>query len=372
MTLTAPLPGSAPLARHAATVRRPRLRPVLLAVLLVLVAAAATGTALRLHAGPDPVGTALDRLRAWPSVTVDGYLTGPVEPTHLVATITADGAAHGDARRSLDARAEFAVGAGGPLLRGNRQWWSAEPPAQAAQLADRWVRDAHDAAVAQVAQQRLTPAVLSEELVGLRNPAGRTSAHVVVDGVPGTAFVGGGARLVVDEHGGPISLSVHTPAAGASVAFRATDQDGTDQAWGFALEVKQAEAADDTAARRATADASRTAGTVPTQDEVARQSSAAQVGIAVQADPKGCSRTECGVTVVLTNRSSAPTTGLLVLRADGKPMITKLLDLPARTAARVSVSIPAAVAFAHPNRKVKIEASFATGGVIGDGGRVTV
>ena len=55
---------------------------------------------------------------------------------------------------------------------------------------------------------------------------------------------------------------------------------------------------------------------------------------------------------------------LLVLRADGRTMISKRLALPPRTAARVSASIPAAVAFAHPDRRVAIEASFTSG----DGG----
>jgi hypothetical protein len=355
MVLTAPLPESAPTARHAAPARRPRLRPTLLVLLLIaLLAAAATGTALRLQAAPDPVGTALDRLRAWPSVTVDGYLTGPVEPTHVRATVTADGTARGEGGRSLDARAEFAVGPDGALLRGNRQWWRDQPPGHAEKLADRWVGDTHDAVVAQVAHGRLTPAALSDALADLRDPAGRTSAHVVVDGVPGTAFVNGGTRLVVDGRGAPISLSVHTPASDGPVTFRATDQ-----AWGFVLGVKQAEQADDVAARRATTDASAAV----SQDEITR-AAAGQVGIAVQADPKGCSRRECGLTVVLTNRSAAATTGLLVLRADGDPVITKRLALPPRTVARVSATIPAAVAFAHPDRRVAIEASFTSG----DGG----
>ena len=350
MALIAPLPA----ARHAAPDRRSLLRPALLLLLLVvLVAAAATGTALRLQAGPDPVATALDRLRAWPSVTVDGYLTGPVEPTHVVATITAGGAARGEGGRTLDARAEFAVGPGGTLLRANRQWWRDQPPGSAEKLADRWVTDAHDVVVDQVARGRLTPAALADTLAGLRDPDGRTSAHVVVDGVPGTAFVSGGTRLVIDAQGAPISLSVHTPASSdGPIAFRAVD----DAAWGFVLGVKPA---DDEAVRRTTA--SVTSGTVPSKDEVLR---AGRVGIAVQADPKGCSRTACGVTVVLTNRSAAATTGLLVLRADGRPVITKPLALPARTVARVSATIPAAVALAHPDRKVAIEASFTSG----DGG----
>jgi hypothetical protein len=261
MVLTAPLPGPTPIARHAAPARRSRLRPALLVLLLIaLVAAAVTGTALRRHAAPDPVGTALDRLRAWPSVTVDGYLTGPVEPTHVVATVTADGAAHGEGGRSLDARAEFTVGPDGPLLRGNRQWWRDQPPGHAEKLADRWVKDPHDAVVAQVAHGRLTPAALSDALAGLRDPAGRTSAHVVVDGLPGTAFVSGGARLVVDGNGAPMALSVHTPAPSEGpIALRATD----DAAWGFVLGVKRAEPADEVAARRADASA-----TVASQDEI--------------------------------------------------------------------------------------------------------
>ena len=361
-----------PAARHAAApVPRRRLAPALL-VLVLVVGTAALAVALNPPGAPSAVETALDRLRAWPSITVDGYLTGPLEPTRVRATITADGAARGVAGRTLNARAEFAAGPDGVLLRGNRQWWRDEPRAHAEELADHWVRDTHDGAVDQVARGRLTPAALSDALASLRDPAGRTSAQVVVDGVPGTSFVRDGVRLVVDRHGAPLALSVGTVSPAGLVAVQPADgersAEGPEPAWGLALTVRQADPADEAAARRAVSDASATAAPVPSQADVERRTPAEPVGVSVLPDPHGCSRTGCGLTVVVTNRSSTPTTGLLVVRADDIPVASRPLALPPRTEARVSASIPAAVAFAHPDRRVRIEASFTSGGAVDDGG----
>jgi hypothetical protein len=365
LALPSPATGQA-----AAPGSRRRLAPALL-VLVLVVGTAALAVALNPSGAPGAVDTALDRLRAWPSITVDGYLTGPSEPTRVRATITSDGTARGVAGRTLNAWAEFAAGPDGVLLRGNRQWWRDEPPAHAEELADHWVRNTHDGAVDQVAR-RLTPAALSDALASLRDPAGRTSAQVVVAGVPGTSFVRDGVRLVVDRHGAPLALSVRTESPSGLVAVRPADGEQTvedpEPAWGLALTVRQADPADDAATRRAVSDASATAGTVPSQADVERRRPAEPVGISVVPDPQGCSRTDCGLTVVVTNRSSTPTTGLLVVRADGIPVASTQLALAPRTEARVSASIPAAVAFADPDRRVRIEASFASGGAVDDNG----
>jgi hypothetical protein len=101
---------------------------------------------------------------------------------------------------------------------------------------------------------------------------------------------------------------------------------------------------------------------VPARADVERRRPAEPVDISVVPDPHGCSRTGCGLTVVVANRSSTPTTGLLVVRADGTPVASGPVALGPRTEARVSAFIPAAVAFAHPDRRVRVEASFASGG----------
>ena len=114
--------------RHAAPVPPipARIRRALTVVVLVVGLAAGVVTLCLPDSAANRIDAALGRLRDRPSMTVGGTLTNATGPVTVHATITADGVAHGTVERSGDARAEFAVGQGATLLRGNRQWWSDE------------------------------------------------------------------------------------------------------------------------------------------------------------------------------------------------------------------------------------------------------
>jgi hypothetical protein len=340
--------------RHAAPKppTRPRRGPLTTAVLTILVlavGAAATTAALLLRgSAPDPVDSALGQLRQWPSTTVDGYLTGPAEPVRVVATVTGDGAARGTASRSRNARADFVVGPAGTLIRGNAQWWVDGKAGPAAQLADRWIRDPHDGAVDQIAVGRLAPAALADALAALRDPDVRAEAEVVVNGVPGRAFMRDGTRLVVDHDGRPLAMAVRIPSS----------------TWAASITVGQPGPADEDTVRRAAGDVlaevggQGSSGPVPSLDEIRKQGSAGRVNIEVLPDPKGCPPAGCAMHYRLTNASSAAVTGLFTLRVDGHLVVVKTLLLPPRTGSEVSAWIPGPVLTAHPERRLKIEATF--------------
>jgi hypothetical protein len=250
--------------RHAAPAApRRRLARAVVAFLVLVVGLGATTAALLLSGSVTrQIDGALDRLRQWPAISVDGALTGDGDPVRLVATITADGAARGTLARPGNARAEFVVGPAGALVRGNVQWWLADQPGRAVLLADRWVRDPRDPVVDQVARGRLAPGALAEALAGLRDPAQRTETAGDVGGVPATAFARPGVRLAIDRDGRPLTVATGLGTAPATViAFRsgpalggpASDPSGPTAHWTAMLAVNLPDPADVDAVRKATA-----------------------------------------------------------------------------------------------------------------------
>jgi hypothetical protein len=363
--------------RHAAPQRPPRrLLAVLVPVLVLLVGIGATTTALLLPGvAASRIDAALEQMRRWPSVAVDGHLTGAGEPVRVLATITADGAARGVASRSPGARAEIAVGPGRTLLRGNAHWWRAGHAELAALLADRWISDPHDGAVDQIASGRLAPAALADALAGLRDPEGRTEADVVDDGVRGTAFARGGVRLVVGDDGRPLALAARIGAPrGTAITFRAGDdpaagQPEPDHGWTATIRVTRAGATDDDAARRAAGDALAQAaeqspvGRVPSLDEIGRSGRAGRVSIDVLPNPDGCPPVGCTMRYRLRNAGETTVVGLFTVRVDGADLVAaRTVALPPGTVSEQSAWIPGRLLTAHPKRRMKIEASFTTNG----------
>jgi len=348
------VPDSGPVrGRHAAPEPPPRRRGSLttavLTVLVLAVGAAATAAALLLRgSAPDPVDSALGQLRQWPSTAVDGYLTGPADPVHVVATVTGDGAARGTVSRSRNARADFAVGPSGTLIRGNAQWWVDGKSGPAALLAGRWIRNPHDEAVDQIALGRLAPAALADALADLRDPDARTEAEVAVNDVPGRAFVRAGTRLVIDQDGRPLALTVRIPAS----------------TWTASLTIGQPGPADEDTVRRAAGDVLAklgrrgSSGPVPSLDEIPGRGAAGRVNIEVLPDPKGCPPKGCAMRYRLTNSSPAAVTGRFTVRVDEQLVFVRTLTVPPGTGSEVSAWIPGPILTAHPERRLKIEATF--------------
>lgn len=302
-----PLPGLSPTAPPS----RRRGVALAVAILTLLAGAAATLVALLPHDEPDPIGPALDRMRAWPSTTVDGYLTGGDGPLRVHATVTADGWATGTVGRSRNAAAEFVVGPDGALLRGNAQWWLETDPGRAA-LADRWIGGAHDGAVDQFARGRLAPAALATALEGLRNPDERTEAEVAVDGVSGRSFVRDGLRLVVGHDGAPLALTAPVTLPGA-VGFRAGPALGG-TAWTATLSLAPPAPSDGDTVRRTAADAARAAvpapaRTAPGLNPTPRADTAEQVTIDAVPRAGGCPRTGARCATASPTAARAPSPG---------------------------------------------------------------
>jgi hypothetical protein len=353
-----PHPGSTA-GRHAAPSSRcrrqsPRTAAVALGVVVLVVGLAAAAVALVLPTTPaHRIDSALGQLRAWPSVTVDGVLTAgdaDARRVDLRATITADGAATGTLERSDGGRAELAVGPGATLLRGNRRWWLDEPPVLAGQLTHRWISNAREEAVGQVAAGRLAPVALADALAVLRDPGGRTATDVVVDGVAGTAFARQGARLVVGDDGRPLAADIPLPDVRAGGTFP-TEGPGRGPTSSVALTLTPSDPADDAAARRAVADVlaqlgAQSPASVPSQDEIEQQAEQTVAGppvtIQVAAEP-GCRPSGCRLTVGLTNLRPVPTRGLFVLRVSGELVRSEMLTLPPSTRATLTIAVPAEI-----------------------------
>ena len=373
---TETLPSSCPPARpgrHAAPERRPRrLLALLVPVLVLLVGVGATATALLLPGvAASRIDAALEQMGRWPSVAVDGHLTGAGEPVRVLAMVTADGAARGVASRSGNARAEIAVGPGGTLLRGNAQWWRDGHADRAALLAGQWIRDPHDGAVDQIASGRLAPAALADALASLRDPDGRTEAEVVDDGVHGTAFARGGVRLVVGNDGRPLALAarVGTPIKFRAGAEPAAGQPEPGRGWTATIRVTRAGAADDDDARRAAGDALAEAaerspgGRVPSLDELGRSGRAGRVSLDVLPNPDGCPPVGCTMRYRLTNPGETTVVGLFAVRVDGADLVAaRTVTLPPGAVSEQSAWIPGRLLTAHPERRMKIEASFTATG----------
>ena len=368
------LPAPVPPPAAAPPVEAPRRRRGLaaaVAVLALLVAAGATVVALLPHDEPDPVGPALDRLRGWPSTTVDGYLTGGDGPLRVHAAVTADGWSTGTVGRSRNAEAEFVAGPGGVLLRGDVQWWRETYPDRAAEAAGRWVGGAPDGAVDQFAGGRLAPAALAAALEGLRNPDERTEAEVVVDGLPGRSFVRDGLRLVVGRDGAPLALTAPVTVPGAAqgvraVGFRAGPGLGG-IAWTAALSVAPPAPADSEIVRRTAADAARAAvrmpaRTAPGLDPAPRPGAADQVTIDDVPLAGGCPRTGCTLRYRLTNRGSDTATGTFTVRLGDDLLTAVPLTLEPGHTADVATRVPAAVLVEHPERTLRVTAEFGPDG----------
>jgi hypothetical protein len=350
----------------APLVAPPRRRGVALvvAVLALLAVAAGTVTALLPGDEPDPIAAGLDRLRAWPSTTVDGYLTGGDGTLRVHATVTADGWTAGTVGRSRSATAEFVTGPGGALLRGNEQWWRETDPARAATGADRWVSGLPDGAVDQFARGRLAPAVLADALTGLRDPADRTEAEVVVDGVPGRSFVRDGLRLVVGHDGAPLALTAPVTLPGATaVGFRAGPALGG-VTWTAAVSVAPPAPADGETARRAVADAARSAVPTPARTGPGLDGTPRPGRITIDAVPLagGCPRTGCTLRYRIANRGSAATAGEFTVRLDGRLVTALPLTLEPGDTADVAARVPAALLAGHPERTLRFQAEFRSDG----------
>ena len=352
------LPGLPP---TTAPRRRRGLAPAA-AVLALLAGAAATVVALLPHSDPDPIGPALDRLRTWPSTTVDGYLTGGDGPLRVHATVTSDGWATGTVGRSRNAAADFVAGPNGTLLRGNAQWWIEGDPGRAA-LADRWVGSAHDGAVDQFARGRLAPAALAEALAGLRDPNERTEAEVVVDGTPGRSFVRDGLRLVVDRDGAPLALTAPVAVPGAAVGLRAGPAlDGI--AWTAAVSVAPPASTDGDTVREAAALAARAAVPIPPRPAPGLDPTPQPDRVTIDARPLpgGCPRTGCTLRHRVVNAGPDTATGTFSVRlGDGHLLTSGPLTLEPGHTADVSTRVPAAVLAEHPERTLKFTAEFRPG-----------
>ena len=249
--------------RHAAPVPPipARIRRALTVVVVVVGLAAGVVTLCLPDSAANRIDAALGRLRDWPSMTVDGTVTSATGPVTVHATITADGVAHGTVERSGDARAEFAVGQGATLLRGNRQWWSDEPPVLVNQLTNRWITDPREDAVGLIASGRLAPAAVADALGVLRDPDGRNEADTVVNGVGGTAFTRAGARLVISDDGRPLAVDLPRSTAadalpGTAITFRPGPRIDAPAA-GVSIGVATPGPGEDAAARRASPTCSR-------------------------------------------------------------------------------------------------------------------
>jgi hypothetical protein len=344
-------------------------------VLVLVVALAATAVALALPSrATRSVETALDQLRGWPSITVDGTLSpggGAAEPVHVHATVTADGFATGTLTRPDGARAELAAGPGATLLRGDRRWWQDRSPALVVQLMHRWISGARGGAVDQLGTGRLTPAAVAEALAALRDPDGRTATDTEVDGVPGTSFARDGVRLVVDRDGRPVAVDVPVPGAdpGAPLGSSAPlDPPDSRSAPGstLSLVVTRPAPGDATTARRAVADVLAELGAarpdqLPTLDEIvqreARAAAAPPVTLEVTTDP-GCRPSRCRLRVTLANTRPTPTSGLFVLEVGGHVVKSEMLALPALRETALTVELPAKVLAAVDSRRFVTRASF--------------
>ncbi len=352
----APIDPAVAAGQHAALVpptqarRLPIAAALLVVVLVVGLVATAVAVALP-FAATRRVDTALVLLRSWPSAAVDGVVVDGTDRVEVHATVTAEGAAGGTLQRTGDARAEIAVGGGATLLRGNTQWWSDRNPSAADLLAGRWVRSPRGGPVDLIADGRLTPRALADALATLREPTGRTETQVVVDGVRGTAFTRGGARLVVSGEGRP--LAVGLPATSGVPAWSAP---------GVSLDVAEPDGAGAEGARRAVSDVlaqlhARSPASVPSPDEVGRHRPAPPVAVAVTPVP-GCLPTACSLDVSLTNTSAEPTTGQFVLRVDGRTVTSERVTVPARTRATLTIALPASVLARADRSRITTEASF--------------
>jgi hypothetical protein len=348
--------------RHAAPVplTRPLRRIVTAAapVLVFVVGLAATLVALWLpHSATTHIDAALGRLHDSPSITVDGTLTGDAGPVTVHATITADGAARGTVERSGNARAEFAVGSGTTLLRGNRGWWNDEPIALANRLTDRWITDPHDGSVDWIASGRLAPTAMTDALAVLRDPDGRSRTEVVVDGVEGTAFVRDGVRIVISDDDRPLAVDLPHPTDTDAPSQTATD------APGVAVVISTPDPAEEDAARRAVTDVpaqlgARGVGSLPSRDDLEQPASMnPPVGIDVAPEP-GCRRSDCTIRVDLTNRGSAPTAGLFVLQVDDRTVTSRAMTVAPLTRTTLRIELPASVLAATDGSRFRTKASF--------------
>jgi hypothetical protein len=355
--------------RHAAPVPPipARIRRALTVVVVVVGLAAGVVTLCLPDSAANRIDAALGRLRDWPSMTVDGTLTNATGPVTVHATITADGVAHGTVERSGDARAEFAVGQGATLLRGNRQWWSDEPPVLVNQLTNRWITDPREDAVGLIASGRLAPAAVADALGVLRDPDGRNEADTVVNGVGGTAFTRAGARLVISDDGRPLAVDLPRSTAadalpGTAITFRPGPRIDA-PASGVSIGVATPGPGEDDAARRAVTDVlaelrATSAASLPSRDDIVRSASEVPpVAIAVAPEP-GCRRSGCSLRVGLTNRGPSAITGLFVLEVSGETVKSGTLTLPARTTTTLTIELPANVLAATGGSSFRTKASF--------------
>jgi hypothetical protein len=362
LPVVAVLPAVPPPGPPPAPPRR-RVLALTVAVLAVLVGAVATVVALVPHDPPDRVGPALDRLRAWPSTAVNGDLTGGDGPLRVHATVTADGWSAGTVGRARGAEAEFVVGPGSALVRGNVQWWRETDPLRAAAGAGRWVGGVRDGAVDQFARGRLAPAALADALAGLRDPQDRAEADVVVDGVPGRSFARGGLRLVVGPDGAPLALTalVAVP-GGRTVGFRAGPA-AADVAWTAALSVAPPTPADGDTVRRVAADAARSvvaspAPEPPGLDATPRRGPANQVTVDAVPLRGGCPRTGCTLRYHVANHGSDTAAGTFTVRVGDHLLAVLPLTLEPGHTADVATRVPPAVLAEHPERSLEVRATF--------------
>jgi hypothetical protein len=376
MTLAPPdRPAAGPHAvvgRHVAPVppSRPRFRRTA-TVLVLVVGVAATAVALLLPgSAANRIDSALRQLRTWPSMSVTGSLAGDAGPVTVRATITADGAATGTVERPDGGRAEFAVGRGATLLRGDARWWRTAPPALVMQLAHRWITQPREEAVDLIAAGELGPVAVADALAALRVPDGRTEAETVADGVRGTAFTRAGVRLVIAGDGRPLAVDLPPSTGGATspgtaIAFRPPHRTAPPAA-GVSIVVAAPGPAEEAAARRAVTDVLAQLGAespadLPARDDL-EQPAWMESPVAVDVAPEpGCRRSGCSVRVDLANSSSLPRTGLFVLMVADVTVRADTLTLRPRTTTTLTIELPPSALAAAHERAFTARASFEMG-----------
>jgi hypothetical protein len=132
-----------------------------------------------------------------------------------------------------------------------------------------------------------------------------------------------------------------------------------------AVQVAPAGRADDDTAPEAAADAPAQAGgrspnvQTPSPDEIGRTGSPGRVGIDRIPNPDGCPSVGCTMRYRVANRGPSTVVGLFAVRIDGAHLVaSRRVTLPPGTVSVQSAWIPGRLLTAHPERRVKVEASF--------------